>query len=270
MMSRFLERLVRFLLSGRFLVVEKGQDGVVRGGGFLPVDFSTHEVVDKRKRLVIEKGRYKIFHREGRSKVGAGEGEGMAVIDNTRLSYDEFWRSDETVAAYQEEARRIFFEEVLSVCQKYVYGKVVDIGCGSGFFLQLLAKHAAHCGIYGIDFSSSSIVRCRREIPEGQFLLSDIYRLGCRDGVFDTVICMETLEHVERPDDALREILRVCRDGGHVIITIPNGQDDHYIGHLNFWSESEFRSVLVGAEVVDFQYVEGGKAMVFVATPKRE
>lgn len=194
----------------------------------------------------------------------------MAVIDNSRLSYDEFWRSDETVAAYQEEARRVFFEEVLSVCQKYVDGKVVDIGCGSGFFLQLLAKHATHRGIYGIDFSSSSIVRCRREIPEGKFLLSDIYRLGCRDGVFDTIICMETLEHVERPDDALREIMRVCRDGGHVIITIPNGPDDHYIGHLNFWSESEFRSVLVGAEVVDFQYVEGGKAMVFVATPQRE
>ena len=268
MMSRFLEKLVRLLLSGRFLVVEKRQDGIVRGGSFVPTDFGDHEVVDKRKYLIIEKGKYKIIHREGRKRIGADESVGMTVIDNSRSSYDEFWRSDEIVSSYQDEVRRVFFKEVWSACQKYVHGKVADIGCGSGFFLQLLAKHAAHHGIYGVDFSSSSIVRCRQEIPEGKFLLGEICRLGCRDGAFDTVICMETLEHVERPDEAVREIMRVCRDGGYVIITIPKGQCDHYIGHLNFWSESEFRSVLVDAEVVDFQYVEGGKSMVFVATPK--
>jgi 2-polyprenyl-3-methyl-5-hydroxy-6-metoxy-1,4-benzoquinol methylase len=268
MTSRFLEKLVRFLLGDRFLLVDRVRDGIVRGGGFETIDFTDHEFVDKRKYLVLEKGKYKIIHRDGHKKIGADEGVGMAVIDNSRSSYDDFWRSDETVAAYQEKERREFFKEVLSVCRQYIHGKVVDIGCGSGFFLQLLTTHMTHHGVYGIDFSSSSIARCRKEIPLGKFLLSDIYYLGCRDGTFDTVICMETLEHLDRPGEAVREILRVCRSGGYVIITIPNGHYDQYVGHLNFWSESEFRWVLVDAEVVAFQYVEGGKAMVFVATPK--
>jgi len=268
MTSRFLEKLLRILLGNRVLVTSKARDGIVREGVFEPVDFSDHEVVDKKKYLILEKGKYKIIHRSGPPQVGANESVGMTVIDNLQSSYDEFWRSDEIVAAYQEEERREFFKEVLSVCRQYIHGKVVDIGCGSGFFLQLLTTHITHHGVYGIDFSSSSIARCRKEVPQGKFLLSDIYYLGCRDGTFDTVICMETLEHLDRPGEAVREILRVCRDGGFVIIAIPNGPCDHYIGHLNFWSEPEFRAFLQGAHFVDFKYVSGRKAMVFVAAKK--
>src|SRR5437016_5782221 len=124
MTSRFLEKLVRFLLGDRFLLVDRVRDGIVRGGGFEAVDFTNHEFVDKRKYLVLEKGKYKIIHRDGHKKIGADESVGMAVIDNSRSSYDEFWRSDETVTAYQGQVRSVFYEEVLAVCRKYVHGQV--------------------------------------------------------------------------------------------------------------------------------------------------
>jgi SAM-dependent methyltransferase len=42
------------------------------------------------------------------------------------------------------------------------------------------------------------------------------------DGVFDTVVCSEILEHILSPDQLLREILRVLKPGGRVILTVPN------------------------------------------------
>jgi ubiquinone/menaquinone biosynthesis C-methylase UbiE len=264
MMSRFLEKLGWLLLRDRFLILDKGSEGIVRDGSFQAVDFSRRTLVDKSRHLVIEKGRYKITHRNGCAARDPNDSVGMDVIDNSRSSYDEFWRSDDVVAAYHDGARRAFYEEVLAICEKYVRGNVIDIGCGSGGFLHLLALRGRHQLLYGTDFSMSSIARCRRLIADARFVQSDVYQLGCRDESFETVICMETLEHLERPEEAIREARRVCSRDGFVIITIPEGSRDGYIGHLNFWSEDEFRSMLGHEKIVEFRYAESGQAMVFV------
>jgi 2-polyprenyl-3-methyl-5-hydroxy-6-metoxy-1,4-benzoquinol methylase len=265
-MSRFLEKLGWVLLRDRFLILDKGREGVLRGGSFQAVDFSHHVLVDKTRHLVIEKGKYKITHRNGRTTCDPNDSVGMAVIDNSRLSYDEFWRNDDVVTAYHDKARGAFYKEVLAICQKYIHGRVIDIGCGSGGFLQLLAQREGHERLYGIDFSASSLTRCHRVMAEGGFVQSDIYHLGCHDESFETVICMETIEHLEHPDEAMREVRRVCSRDGLVIITIPNGPCDGYVGHLNFWSEDEFRSMLGREKIIDFRYVSAGHAMVFVTT----
>lgn len=264
MLLLFVEKVLIRLVGKYFSIIRKMKEGIVRHGMFAEVDFRDHAVVDKRKCLVIEKGKYKIVPREHQTKPTDGGESIPSVIDNSQSSFEEFWKDEAIVSEYLGEARQKFYGDVLEACGEYLRGRVVDIGCGPGFVLRALSSSGTIGALYGIDFSRSSIRRCRKELPGGKFLMGDIYRLACSDGAFDAVICMETLEHLERAPDAIDELFRVCRKGGHVIITVPNGVRDEYVGHLNFWAEQDFRNMLAGRSVAKFQYFQGGMSMMFV------
>jgi len=265
MLLTFIEKVVRRLIGKHFSIIRKAKQGVLRDGIFTEVDFSDHDVVDKNKCLIVEKGKYKITPRECSNESLERNAAVQSVIDNSRASFDEFWNDEVGVSEYLGQARQQFYADVLGACGEYLRGHVADIGCGPGFVLKALSTMRGIDVLYGVDFSRSSIKRCRAEHPGGIFLMGDIYHLACPNDSFDVVICMETLEHLERAPEAIKELFRVCRKGGHVIITVPNGARDEYVGHLNFWTEQKFRGMLDGRKVVKFQYFQKGMAMMFVA-----
>jgi len=49
------------------------------------------------------------------------------------------------------------------------------------------------------------------------------------------------LEHLEAADVAIRRMLGVCRPGGTIVITVPDGRRDTFAGHFNFWTPESFR-----------------------------
>jgi 2-polyprenyl-3-methyl-5-hydroxy-6-metoxy-1,4-benzoquinol methylase len=265
MLLLIFEKVLRRLVAKHFTVIRKTVEGVLRDGIFTEVNFSDNAVVDKKKYLIIEKGKYKIAPRESPNEFLEPNKAGQSVIDNSQSSFDAFWNDDSVVSEYLGQARQRFYSNVLGACGEYLRGHVADIGCGPGFVLKALSSMKSIEALYGVDFSQSSIKRCRGAFPGGIFLMGDIYHLACPNDAFDVVICMETLEHLERAPEAIRELFRVCRKGGHVIITVPNGARDEYVGHLNFWTEQDFRGVLNGRKVVKFQYFQEGMVMMFIA-----
>jgi SAM-dependent methyltransferase len=262
MWLRIAEKALRRVAGKHFAIVPRKREGVLRHGTFTDVDFRDHEVVDKTKALVLEKGKYKVSVRD--NDHGQASSAGLAVVDNSKASFDGFWRNDAMVREYLGQARQQFYDSVVEACGDYLHGRVIDVGCGPGSVLKALAPHGSIQQVYGVDFSGSAIERCREEVPTGMFLKGDIYHLGCRDQTFDLVFCMETLEHLECATTAIEELFRICRIGGHVIITIPNGARDEYVGHMNFWTEQDFRGALGGREMVNFQYFQDGMSMMFV------
>ncbi len=264
MVLRFLERVIRRIFGRYFVIVPKASSGVIRHRQFQEVDLSQYALADRSKYLVIEKGKYKIALRECLHMSNEDESAMIAVIDNAKSSFEAFWGDEGIVQRYNGEDRQKFFREALDACRKYLHGRIADVGCGSGAFLQLMSTLDLSSTLYGIDFSWSSVTRSRRCASTSMFAVSDIYHLACCNEAIDTVICMETLEHLEQVNEAITELLRICRKGGHVIITIPNGACDDYVGHLNFWSENDFRAVLRNQELTHFQYLHDRKIMVFV------
>ena len=47
-------------------------------------------------------------------------------------------------------------------------------------------------------------------------------RLDYADDSFDSIVCVEGLEHAENPQNAIREFARLLRKGGHLIVSVPN------------------------------------------------
>lgn len=105
----------------------------------------------------------------------------------------------------------------------------LDVGCGRGSVTGPLASLG--CRMVGIDIVPLVIERARHNranlpreaLPSSQFLLADARTLPFRPSSFDFVICSEILEHLHHPGRALHEASKALREGGWLIVTVPNG-----------------------------------------------
>jgi SAM-dependent methyltransferase len=97
--------------------------------------------------------------------------------------------------------------------------RVLDAGCGPGTITVGLARAVAPAEVVGID-AEPGVLAGARELATVQgvgnvtFRPADVYALPFPDGHFDAVFAHTLLEHLQRPEAALRELCRVLRPGG--------------------------------------------------------
>jgi len=98
--------------------------------------------------------------------------------------------------------------------------RVADIGCGTGRHAIRLARAGAK--VVGLDFSEGMLARARAAagaLPI-RFVRHDLARrLPLPSAGFDRVLCCLVLEHVRRLDPLFKELRRVCRRDGTVVVT---------------------------------------------------
>ena len=102
--------------------------------------------------------------------------------------------------------------------------RVLDCGCGLGFYLHLLAQVAPDCRLQGLDSDPARLGRAvpSHERQRADLLLGNVFYLPYQDATFDRVILSEVLEHLADDLPALREVVRVLKPGGIVAITVPH------------------------------------------------
>jgi SAM-dependent methyltransferase len=95
--------------------------------------------------------------------------------------------------------------------------RVLDAGCGSGRTLQELVHYGEVSGIE-LNAEAAELARSR---GHGEVQIGRLEDLPWPDASFDLITCLDVVEHV--PDDAaaLAELLRVCRPGGWLLVTVP-------------------------------------------------
>lgn len=96
-------------------------------------------------------------------------------------------------------------------------GKVLDMGCGTGGFLSELPEK--YTGV-GFDLSPVALRMCRKRSLV-RLAASDAQRLGARSEMFDAVVALDVIEHLDRDHSALAEAFRVLRPGGALIASVP-------------------------------------------------
>ena len=132
-----------------------------------------------------------------------------------------------------EECRGLFPQGVLddrqSRCLALVEGeKIIDIGCYSGAFTDAVARRFPGSQVTGIDYDPENLRIARFLYPERNFLRSSVYELALGDESFDCVTFQEVIEHLEGAAKAVKEINRVLKPGGNLILTTP---------HPYYWRE---------------------------------
>ena len=114
-------------------------------------------------------------------------------------------------------------------------GAVLDVGCGTGYLLSILAARAdgAAREFTGVDFQFEPDLAAR--LPKIQFREADIEKLPFADGAFDTVICTHVLEHVLNIDVAIRELRRVTAKRLLVIVPLEREYRFTFNPHVHFF-----------------------------------
>lgn len=113
------------------------------------------------------------------------------------------------------------FQNGLGLLDKYHpgKGKLLDVGCALGGFLRL-ARHAGWMA-HGVDISNYAAAYCRERLGlEAQSGM--LGELGFADGIFDVVTLWDVLEHFENPLEQLREVNRILKTGGVMLVDTPN------------------------------------------------
>lgn len=163
---------------------------------------------------------------------------------NTRRAYDRLYGSDRLLAEYLDESRLGFYDSVACEAVRYEPRSVLDVGCGSGHLLRAVADRSAlPLELTGVDYSSGAVRRAATVVPEAELAVADL-RSFTPGRTFDLVLCTEVLEHVDDSEGARAALSRFVRPGGAVIVTVPDGEQDDWQGHVNFWSLEEFRAFL--------------------------
>jgi len=139
---------------------------------------------------------------------------------------------------------------------------VLEIGSGRGELVRsLLGLARAPRHLVAVDFARSAVQYGRRRTEETNghrvsWAVGSIQDIPVADAAFDTVISCETIEHVVEPMQAMREIHRVLRPGGRLLLTTPN-----YLGPMGL-----YRGYL---RVRGRRYTEGGQPICHLTSLPR-
>jgi SAM-dependent methyltransferase len=95
---------------------------------------------------------------------------------------------------------------------------VLDAGCGSGRTLRELSDYGSEVVGIELDAEAAEVARSR---GHGEVRVGRLEQLPYDDDRFDLVTCLDVVEHT--PDDrvAMRELRRVCKPGGWLLVTVP-------------------------------------------------
>lgn len=97
--------------------------------------------------------------------------------------------------------------------------RILDIGCGTGFFLAEL--EAQHPGAVGLDISHDMLKVSEQYVPGARLVTGDAERLPFQPGVFDVVFCKGSLHHVRDHVRFLENCRATLRSGGVLVMSEP-------------------------------------------------
>ncbi|MCP4634131.1 MAG: class I SAM-dependent methyltransferase [candidate division Zixibacteria bacterium] len=107
---------------------------------------------------------------------------------------------------------------------KYAQGKLIDIGCGDLPFKEIIEQKVEQYDTFDVE----------RRVPEVKYVgdIQDMTEI--KDNQYDSVLCLEVLEHIPDPFKACDEMNRVMKSGGMLILSIPHLSRLHEEPHDHF------------------------------------
>lgn len=172
--------------------------------------------------------------------------------------------------------------EVLSTLDIQPQEVALDIGCGGGLALALMAEKCAK--VYGLDYSEASVAKARRKnkaaIGAGKVEVSqaDVAEMAFPTETFDLVTAFETIYFWSDPPESFRRIHQSLKPGGRLAIAVEAWKEgDEKINcpglfdglEMNLYSRDDFSRMLSEAGFQRTEMVSGQKRRWLMALARK-
>ncbi len=152
---------------------------------------------------------------------------------------------------------RRFLEKTADLLKNLPPGPVLEAGCGEGYVLDYLSRNSLEGRkLTGADLDESALKAAAARLAGVDLRRASVYSLPFTAKAFECVLLLEVLEHLERPEEALKEAARVGRSA---LISVPHepwfqtanflrGKNLRRLGndpeHIQHWGTASFRRLL--------------------------
>ena len=143
----------------------------------------------------------------------------MAEEELAAFYPDDYWGMENEPTQQWIDSSQADKLQFLSDCM-LTSGRVLDIGCGSGFFLRAL--DSARWDRFGVEISEGAAEAARRTIGRDRIYTGTLNHAAHEDSMFDVVTLWSALEHTNQPRATLAEARRILKPGGSLIVQLPN------------------------------------------------
>lgn len=140
---------------------------------------------------------------------------------------------------------------------KYLNGKILEVGCGIGNFTKFLLKYGK---VTAIDVDSDYLKEAKSKVKDAEIGSGNIEKgkYPFKDKRFNTIVCINVLEHVKNDSTALRNIHQLLENNGILVLLVPAHKFlfnciDQSIGHFRRYEKEKLIKQLkdCGFEIVE-------------------
>lgn len=123
--------------------------------------------------------------------------------------------------------------------------KILDVGCGDGYYLYLLSNLGINLDLSGVDSDPNALKSARRNLKGKRirFFQADLMQgLPFKAESFDKAVMSEVAEHLPNDLAGLKEVYRVLTPGGVLVLTVPNANYPFFWDPINYVLEHIFNT----------------------------
>lgn len=132
---------------------------------------------------------------------------------------------------------------------KYLQGRILEVGCGIGNFTKILTDYGE---VFAIDIDKNHVAKAtklvagRAKVEFGDIEKSSKFFGGQK---FDTVLCLNVLEHIKDDEKAVKNLYNLLEKGGNLILLVPAykflfGKIDESIGHYRRYNKQQLKKMI--------------------------
>ena len=141
----------------------------------------------------------------------------MSDSDLSQFYPNDYWGEEPS----EEWIKKSQAEKTAFLAKCASAGQILDVGCGSGYFLRALDEQK--WDRFGVEIGREAVSAARMHLGEDHIVEGSLVGSGFDNENFDVITFWSALEHMNHPSSALAEVHRILRSSGKLILQVPNG-----------------------------------------------